>query len=57
MIGNLSATNAPHIVFIMDPVAQISYTLNLTDKTAQKLSMPSGAIAGGGGTLAVGPGD
>jgi hypothetical protein len=54
MIGNLSATNAPHIVFIMDPVAQISYTLNLTDKTAQKLSMPSGAMAGGVGTVAVG---
>jgi hypothetical protein len=55
MIGNLSATNAPHIVFIMDPVAQISYTLNLTDKTAQKLSMPSGTMTGGGGTVAVGP--
>jgi hypothetical protein len=55
MIGNLSATNAPHIVFILDPVAQISYTLNLTDKTAQKISMPSGAVAGGG-TLAAGPG-
>ena len=40
-IGNLSATNAPHIVFIMDPVAQISYTLNLTDKTAQKMSVPA----------------
>jgi hypothetical protein len=46
-IGNLSATNAPHIVFIMDPVAQMSYNLNLTDKTAQKLSMP----AGGGGAV------
>jgi hypothetical protein len=55
MIGNLSAANAPHIVFIMDPVAQISYTLNLTDKTVQKLSMPSGAVAGGGGTVATGP--
>jgi hypothetical protein len=55
MIGNLSATNAPHIVFIMDPVAQISYTLNLTDKTAQKLSMPSGAVVGGGGTVGTGP--
>jgi hypothetical protein len=55
MIGNLSAANAPHIVFIMDPVAQISYTLNLTDKTAQKLSMPSGALAGGGATVATGP--
>jgi hypothetical protein len=41
-IGNLSAADAPHLVFIMDPVAQTSYTLNLTDKTAQKLSMPSG---------------
>lgn len=54
MLGNLSAANAPHIVFIMDPVAQISYTLNLTDKTAQKLA-PSGAIVGGGGTVGTGP--
>ena len=50
-IGNLSATNAPHLVFIQDPVAQVSYTLNLTDKTAQKMTMPpspsSGAIASG----------
>lgn len=52
-IGNLSAANAPHLVFIMDSVAQVSYTLNLTDKTAQKMSMPSGtpgpsaATAGG----------
>ena len=44
-IGNLSATDAPHIVFIMDPVAQVSYTLNLTDKTAQKMSMPSATPA------------
>ena len=42
-IGNLSAANAPHLVFIMDPVAQVSYTLNLTDKTAEKMSIPSGA--------------
>jgi hypothetical protein len=49
-IGNLSAANAPHIVFIQDPVAQVSYTLNLTDKTAQRMPMyfaqavpPSGA--------------
>ena len=42
-IGNLSAANAPHLVFIMDPVAQASYTLNLTDKTAEKMSIPSGA--------------
>lgn len=45
-IGNLSAENAPHFVFIMDPIAQVSYTLNLTDKTAQKISMPSNGPAG-----------
>lgn len=51
-IGNLSAANAPHIVFIMDPVAQASYTLNLTDKTVQKLSMSpgGGGVAGAAGT-------
>jgi hypothetical protein len=38
-IGNLSAADAPRLVFIQDPVAQTAYTLNLTDKTAQK--MPS----------------
>jgi hypothetical protein len=42
-IGNLSAANAPHLVFLLDPVAQVSYTLNLTDKTAEKMSEPSGA--------------
>jgi hypothetical protein len=36
-IGNLSAANAPHLVFIHDPVAQASYTLDLTEKTAQKM--------------------
>jgi hypothetical protein len=45
-IGNLSAANAPHLVFIMDPVGQVSYTLNLTDKSAQKLSMPLGGPDG-----------
>jgi hypothetical protein len=39
-IGNLSAADAPHLVFIQDPVAGVSYTLNLTDKTAQKMTMP-----------------
>lgn len=39
-IGNLSATDAPHIVIIQDPVAGTSYTLNLTDKTAWKNPMP-----------------
>jgi hypothetical protein len=36
-IGNLSAANAPHLVFIQDPVTQMSYTLDLTNKTAQKM--------------------
>jgi hypothetical protein len=35
-IGNLSPADAPHIVFLQDPVGQMSYTLNLTDKTAVK---------------------
>jgi hypothetical protein len=45
-IGNLAAENPPHIIFIMDPVAQVAYTLNLTDKTAQKMPMSSGAGPG-----------
>jgi hypothetical protein len=36
-IGNLSAADAPHLVFIQDPVSHTAYTLNLTDKTAQKM--------------------
>ena len=48
-IGVMSAADAPHLVFIMDPVAQTSYTLNLTDKTAQKMSMPSNGAAGPSG--------
>jgi hypothetical protein len=35
-IGNMLPADAPHIVFLQDPVAQVSYTLNLTDKTAAK---------------------
>jgi hypothetical protein len=50
-IGNLSAANAPRLVFLQDPVAQTSYTLNLTEKTAQKMPVFS-AMAGG----ATGPG-
>lgn len=52
-IANLSAANAPHLVFIHDPVAQASYSLNLTDKTAHKMPPlpPLSAVpAGGGGT-------
>jgi hypothetical protein len=51
-IGNLSPANAPHFIFIQDPVAQISYTLNLTDKTAQKMPMlppPPGPFGGSAG--------
>src|ERR1700680_454374 len=39
-IGNMSPANAPHIVFIQDPVAQTAYTLNLTDKPAHKMPTP-----------------
>jgi hypothetical protein len=33
-IGNMAPSGAPHLVFIVDPVAQASYTLNLDEKTA-----------------------
>jgi hypothetical protein len=50
-IGNLSAADAPHLVFIQDPVAKTAYTLNLTDKTAEKMpALPPPDLA------AVGPG-
>lgn len=54
-IGNLSAANAPHLVFIHDPVSGSSYTLNLTEKTAHKMpSLPplspnAGNVAVAGG--------
>ena len=35
-IGGMSASETPRLVFITDPVAQTSYTLNLTEKTAHK---------------------
>ena len=47
-IGGLSAANAPHLVFIQDPTTQTSYTLNLTDKTAQKLPVFSAMVGGPG---------
>lgn len=43
-IGNLSAADAPHLVFLQDPVAGSSYTLNLTEKTAWKNPMLPGGI-------------
>jgi hypothetical protein len=54
-IGNMSIVNAPHLVFIIDPVAQTSYTLNMTDKTAQKVSMPGGGAAVSGSAVSGGP--
>lgn len=54
-IGNLSAANAPHLVFIEDPVAKVSYILNLADKTAQKLTAPpAGAQFADGPVFAAG---
>jgi hypothetical protein len=50
-IGNLSAASAPHLVFIQDPVAGTSYTLNLTDKTAWKNPMPPGGTGGPGAAV------
>jgi hypothetical protein len=50
-IGNLAAANPPQIVIIRDPVAQVSYTLNLTEKTAQQmpnLPVPSPGTPGAG---------
>ena len=50
-LGNLSATDAPHLVFIQDPVAGASYTLNLTDKTAWKGPVPPPGGGGPGGMM------
>jgi hypothetical protein len=56
-IGNLSAENAPHLVFIQDPVAQVSYTLDLTNKTAQKMpAMPPPAAPDASGASVVAKG-
>jgi hypothetical protein len=54
-IGNMAAANAPHFVFINDPVGQKAYTLNLTEKTAQSFAMP-GAGVGTGVGVGVGAG-
>jgi hypothetical protein len=47
-IGNLSAASLPHLVFVRDPVAGTSFTLNLTDKTAWKNPMPMVDVEGPG---------
>src|ERR1700676_261375 len=56
-IGNLSAANAPHLSFVHDPVAQTSYTLNLTEKTAQKMPalppLTAGVAGVGGATISM----
>lgn len=50
-IGNLAAADAPQLIFIHDPVAQVSYTLNMTQKTAQKLTnLPPPGVPGAPGT-------
>ncbi len=47
-IGNMMPAKAPHLVFIQDPVAQSSYTLDLTDKTAVKNpGLPGGIVSQG----------
>ncbi len=53
-IGNLSAASAPHLVFIQDPVAGTSYTLNLTDKTAWKNPTPPAGAGGPGASVGSG---
>ena len=50
-IGNLSAADAPHLVFLQDPVAGTSYTLNLTDKTAWKNPMPPAGTSAAGAAV------
>src|SRR5579871_6515382 len=37
-IGNLAPAARPHLVFIMDPVKQTSYTLNMDEKTARVMN-------------------
>jgi hypothetical protein len=54
-IGNMAAANAPHLVFINDPVGQRTYTLNLTEKTAQRFAMPGAGIGAGVGVGVGGP--
>jgi hypothetical protein len=47
MIANMAVANAPHLVFINDPVAQKTYLLNLTDKTARTMSVGGPMTTGG----------
>src|SRR5580700_1633295 len=47
-IGNMSPTGAPHLVFLVDPVAQASYTLNLDEKTVHVMGNKMLATSGPG---------
>jgi hypothetical protein len=49
--GNVAAAETPHLVFLQDPVAGTSYTLNLTDKTAWKGPVPPAGVSGPGMTV------
>lgn len=41
MLGGLAPSDAPRLVMIQDPVANIGYTLNLNNKTAWKHALPA----------------
>ena len=59
MMGNAgtSATSAPRMAFINDPVGKVHYILDLKDKTAEVMKMPPfGHGAGHATTMVVGPG-
>lgn len=47
-IGNMAPSGAPHLVFIVDPVAQASYTLNLDEKTAHVMGSKMFTASGPG---------
>jgi len=44
-IGNLTPSVKPHLVFIVDPVAQTSATLNLVEKTAHVMSAKTASVS------------
>jgi hypothetical protein len=59
-IGNVSPDNMPQMIVIQDPVGQVAYMLNMTDKTAVRMpATPGGSggagIAVGGATVIGGP--
>jgi hypothetical protein len=48
VLGNLAAADRPQVVFITDPLSQSSYTLDLTNKTAQRMTASAVGDAGPG---------